>query len=81
MIAAAGAVYGVSRGETILDVLRRQGLTSVTACAGGDCGLCRMRLVGGEPAHADRLLTDSERGEFVITCRSRSHSPLLVLDV
>jgi ferredoxin-NADP reductase len=80
MIAATGAICEVTPGESILDALRRQGLASVTACAAADCGLCRMRFVGGEPVHRDRLLTDSERGEFVIACKARSRSPLLVLD-
>jgi ferredoxin-NADP reductase len=79
--AATGAVLQVLPGQSLFDALCRAGLATPPSCPLGDCGRCRVRWLAGDPLHRDRLLTDSERGEFVIACRSGSRAPRLVLDL
>jgi ferredoxin-NADP reductase len=80
-IAGSGKSYPVGPGETLLDALRRAGEITQPACSTGTCGICRRVYVSGEPVHRDRLLTTSEKREFVLLCRARSRSPLLVIEL
>jgi ferredoxin-NADP reductase len=78
-IAGTGEVVEVGPGRSLFAALRGCGLMPPEPCAAADCGLCRLRYREGDPVHRDRLLTDSERAEFVIACVAGSRSPRLVL--
>jgi ferredoxin-NADP reductase len=81
VLAASGTGLRVGPGQSLFEVLCRAGLMSPPACADGGCGRCRVRWLAGDPLHRDRLLTDSERGEYVLACRTGSRAPRLVLDL
>ena len=76
-----GRLYPVTPGQSILDALRGAGVAIDAPCASGRCGICRRHYSSGDPIHRDALLTASERSEFVILCRARSRSPVLVVDL
>ena len=80
-IASTGQVYDVPAGRSIVEVLRAAGVPVETSCEDGFCGTCLTRYVEGEPVHRDAVLGESERKNFVMICRARSRSPLLVLDL
>lgn len=80
-IAGTGEVFEVGPGQSLFAALRQRGLVPPEPCAAADCGLCRLRYRAGDPVHRDRLLTDSERQEFLIACVAGSRSPRLVLDL
>ena len=71
----------VQPGESIVDVLRAQGVDVDTSCCEGYCGTCMTRYLAGEPLHRDTVLDEDDREEFVMICCSRSKSPTLVLDL
>ena len=81
VLAASQRVLPVPPGQGLFEVLCGAGLLAPPACADGLCGRCRVAWLAGDPVHRDRLLTDSERGEFVIACKSGSRAPRLVLDL
>jgi ferredoxin-NADP reductase len=78
-IAGTGRSYPVGPGKTILDALRDAGEVVGESCMTGTCGVCRRPYLSGEPVHRDRLLTESEKREFILLCRARSRSPRLVI--
>lgn len=54
-------VVSCEPGETVFDVGRRHGIAIETACVGrATCGLCRVRVVGGEE-HLSALTSHDER--------------------
>ena len=45
----AGARIPCETGETVFEIARRAGISVTTACVGkATCGLCRVKVVGGE---------------------------------
>lgn len=73
--------FTVQPGESIVDVLRGNGVEVDTSCCEGYCGTCMTRYLAGEPLHRDTVLDDEDREEFVMICCSRAKSPALVLDI
>lgn len=71
----------VPAGTSILDALRREGLTVPSSCESGTCGTCRTRYLQGEPDHRDLVLSDREKKSDLMICVSRSNSPELTLDL
>ncbi len=44
-----GKTFPAKSGETVFEVGRRNGVDISTACVGqGNCGLCRVHVIGGE---------------------------------
>lgn len=80
-IASTGQIFDVPAGRSIVEVLRAAGVPVETSCEDGFCGTCLTRYVEGEPVHRDAVLGESERKNFVMICRARSRSPMLVLDL
>jgi len=76
-----GKLYPVGPGQSILAVLRDAGFEIGNSCESGRCGICRRPYLKGEPVHRDTLLTESERGEFILLCRARSRTPVLVVEI
>ena len=80
-IAKTGDVFEVKKNQTIVEVLRNNGLSIDTSCEDGFCGTCITKYVEGEPEHRDNVLDDEDRKNFVLICCARSKTPYLVLDL
>ena len=80
-LARRGVEYEVPVGETIVDVLRRHGITVPTSCQLGYCGACVTRYLAGEPDHRDQVLREYGRERYVLICCARSKTPVLDLDL
>ena len=83
-LAQSGVTVDIGAGDTIIDVLRANGIDVETSCEQGICGT-QQRISGleGTPEHRDRFLTSQEKaqGNCMAICISRSKSPRLVLDL
>lgn len=79
----AGLEFRVESGQTMLEVLRQNGVEVSTSCEQGICGSCETRVVSGIPEHRDSLLSDVEKAsnKVIMVCCSGSKSDLLVLDL
>lgn len=72
----------VSANETVLNAALRVRPDVPFACAGGVCGTCRARVVGGSVAMHENYALESdeiERG-YVLTCQSRPTSDRIEID-
>ncbi len=80
-VQSTGAVYKVATEDTILDVLRANGVHVDFGCSEGLCGSCMVDVIGGEVDHRDSILTPEEQtsNSFICTCVSRAKSDRLVL--
>lgn len=83
VIKSTGQSVVVPPGKTILDALLAAGLDPLHDCKRGECGVCQVGVVEGEPDHRDFILTDAERraGKLIQICISRARSAQLVLDL
>lgn len=83
VLARRGAAMSVGAGETLLDVLDREGLGVPSRCRQGVCGECRLPVLAGEVDHRDDVLTPAERraGDVLLPCVSRCARGPLVLDL
>jgi ferredoxin-NADP reductase len=80
-LAKTGGDYEVRAGETIVEVLQRQGIAVRTSCELGYCGTCLTPYLAGEPDHRDQVLEENGRRRYVLICCSRAKTPFLVLDL
>lgn len=83
-LARSGRQLRVEVGQSIVDVLERERLPVDTVCRQGVCGTCRCRVLSGEIAHRDAVLTTTERdkGNQILICVSRGTGKgPLVLDL
>lgn len=82
-LARSGVTLPVNAGETVLDVLKQNGVALASSCCQGACGACKVAVIEGEVDHQDVHLTPTEKKEnsFMITCVSRAKSDRLVLDI
>jgi tetrachlorobenzoquinone reductase len=73
----------VGADESILEALEREGLSPAFSCREGACGTCETAVVSGRPDHRDGVLSDAEKaaGNTMMICVSRSHDPVLELDL
>ena len=73
----------VAAGQTILEVLRENGISLPSSCEQGACGTCMVTVIEGEPDHQDVYLNQSEKqaGDRIMTCVSRALGDRLVLDI
>jgi phthalate 4,5-dioxygenase reductase subunit len=79
-LAKSGDVVDVPVGTTILEALRAHGLDVPSSCESGTCGTCRTRLLSGEAAHRDLVLSEHEHGDTIMVCVSRARSGELEID-
>lgn len=79
----SGRQFDVPPDRSILEVLLDQGIDAPYGCMQGACGMCETALLDGRPDHRDTLLSDEAKaaGRSLLICCSRSHSPVLVLDL
>src|SRR6516162_1334635 len=80
-LAKRGVEYQVGVGETIVSVLRSNGIIVPTSCQLGYCGACLTRYLEGEPDHRDQVVRDYGRERYVLICCARSRTPVLHLDL
>lgn len=80
-LAGSGAEYDIPAGKTVIDVLRAHGHAVRSSCELGYCGTCLTRYVAGEPEHRDQILSEADRGRYVLICCCRAKTPLLELDL
>jgi vanillate O-demethylase ferredoxin subunit len=83
VLAYSGGTYTIPEGETIVEVLARNGIQIDVSCEQGVCGTCLTGVLEGTPDHKDMYLDDEERKACnkMTPCVSRSLSPKLVLDL
>jgi ferredoxin len=79
----SGLTFIVPPGKTILDVLIEEGIDPLYDCQRGECGICQVAVLEGEPDHRDHILSDEERAgnKVMQICVSRAKTPRLVLDM
>lgn len=79
----SGRKVRVGAKQTVLQVLRAQGVNVMSDCEAGSCGTCLTNVLEGEIDHQDFFLTDEERaqGKRMCVCVSRAKGGRLVLDV
>jgi vanillate O-demethylase ferredoxin subunit len=82
-LARRGGEYTIPPDRSIVAVLAEHGIAVETSCEQGVCGTCLARVLEGTPDHRDSVLGDDEKaaGGWIACCVSRSHSPVLVLDL
>jgi vanillate O-demethylase ferredoxin subunit len=80
-LAHSGGAYDVPPGESILDVLRREGVETRASCELGYCGACLTRYLEGEPDHRDQILGEVARQTHMLICCSRATTDELVLEL
>lgn len=78
-----GVVYEIGADETILEVLRANGVPVEFGCSEGLCGSCMVDVIEGEVDHRDGILTPEEQAtnSYMCTCVSRAKGKRLVLDL
>jgi vanillate O-demethylase ferredoxin subunit len=82
-LASSGRVLDVPADQTVLEVLRANGVDLPTSCEQGVCGTCITKVLEGAPEHRDYCLTAAEQaaGKVFTPCCSRSRTPMLVIDL
>lgn len=80
-LARLGKTVAVPPGVSILDALRKAGVSMPSSCESGSCGTCRVGLIEGEADHRDFVLLDDEHAAAIMICVSRAKSPTLTLDI
>jgi phthalate 4,5-dioxygenase reductase subunit len=77
----SGVTVAVPEGVSILEALRRQGVSVPSSCESGTCGTCRTPLLSGEVQHLDFVLDEDEQKSDIMICVSRAKSGVLELDI
>lgn len=80
-LARSGTTVRVGAAETTLAAIGRELPGVVYSCRQGFCGTCKVGVLRGEVDHRDRLLTEPERHDTMLTCVSRAAGGSLVLDL
>ena len=82
-LARSALTLAVPAGQTVLEVLRDNGVDVASSCEVGACGTCSVGVIEGELDHQDVYLTESEkqRGDRMMACISRARGPRLILDL
>lgn len=81
--ASTGERMVVGDGETIAEVLERNGYEVVLSCEQGICGSCLTGVCDGIPDHRDEIQSAAEHAANtqINICVSRSRSAVLTLDI
>lgn len=68
-------------GKTILDVMEELDLAPIFDCRRGECGVCVVDVLSGDPDHRDMNLSEREKasGKLICTCVSRAKGDRIVL--
>ena len=73
----------VEAGQTILDVLRAEGISVDASCEQGACGTCVVPLLDGAADHQDVYLTEAQKAvnDRIAVCVSRAETDRLILEL
>ena len=78
----SGREFLVEGNDSLLQAGLKSGLRFSYGCGGGNCGLCKARVVSGEARpvqHADYLLSAAERAQgYVLMCTHTAQSDLVL---
>jgi vanillate O-demethylase ferredoxin subunit len=79
----SGLTFIVPPEKSILQVLIEEGIDPMYDCRRGECGICQVAVLEGEPDHRDHILSESERAgnKVMQICVSRAKTPRLVIDL
>ncbi|WP_406478698.1 PDR/VanB family oxidoreductase [Streptomyces sp. NBC_01615] len=77
----SGRTVTVAADSTVLAAVRAELPDTLYSCEQGFCGTCQQRVLEGEIEHRDELLTDTERGDSMLICVSRTRGGRIVLDM
>lgn len=79
----SGRTVPVLPGQSVLDALLAAGLNPDHSCREGVCGACETRVLCGEVAHHDGILTKAERAanKSMMICVSHAKGQTLTLDL
>ncbi|WP_250454645.1 PDR/VanB family oxidoreductase [Caballeronia sp. ATUFL_M2_KS44] len=82
-LARQGKTLVVPPDQSILDVLKENGIAMLSSCRQGICGTCETKVIEGVPDHRDHVLTPEERAsnQTMMICVSRCKGEALVLDI
>lgn len=82
-LARSNVRHTVPPNKSILDALLEAGVTLDYDCKRGECGVCSVAVLEGEPLHEDVYLSESERsaGNVMRICVSWAKTRRLVLDL
>lgn len=82
-LASSGKLVYVAPGCSVADALAGAGVKLPVSCGEGVCGSCITGVLEGVPDHRDEFFSEDERSrnDRFMPCCSRSHSPVLVLDL
>lgn len=82
-LARTGREVRVQPGVSLLEALEASAVEVPYLCRQGVCGECRVPVTAGRPQHRDLFLNDEEKGagDSIMCCVSRSHDPVLELDL
>ncbi|MDD2874968.1 MAG: PDR/VanB family oxidoreductase [Azoarcus sp.] len=82
-LSQSGQVLIIPADKTIIDVMEEAGCDPMYDCKRGECGVCTVTVLEGEPDHRDYFLSDAEKasGKLIQICISRAKSARLVLDL
>lgn len=80
---SSGEVFQIGAEDTILDVLKANGVPVAFGCSEGLCGSCIVDVIEGEVDHRDGILTPEEQAtnSYMCTCVSRAKGDRLILDL
>lgn len=78
-----GLTLHVPSDQTILQALIAQGVDVPFSCREGQCGMCVVDVIEGEPDHRDDFLNAAVKasGDCMALCVSRAKTPSLVIDL
>lgn len=79
----SGLTVEIGPEDSILAVLRANGMSLLSSCGDGICGTCETAVLDGIPDHRDSVLDDDEKAvnDAMMVCVSRSLTERLVLDL
>nr|WP_321507236.1 PDR/VanB family oxidoreductase [uncultured Celeribacter sp.] len=83
-VASSGETFTVGPDETIIEVLEDHGIEILMSCQQGICGSCATKVLEGEVAHHDQVLTEDQKTEerlFTPCCSRAVPGGRLVLDL
>lgn len=74
--------FTVPPGQSALAVLLAAGIDVPFSCREGECGMCVVEVIEGQPDHRDRFLSEDmrSRGKHIALCVSRARGPRIVVD-
>lgn len=77
---AFGKSAGIMEGESLLDVMEREGLPIIGACRTGVCGACKCKVESGsvESTSTEPLTPDEIQKGYVLACSSVAKGDLVV---